>query len=123
MNRMDRIGMETVIEIEAARELSYRLGPVEQIPVGEGRVFEVGATPVAVFRTRQGGVYATQAACPHREGPLADGIIGGGQVVCPLHAYKFDLATGKPVGNECGPLRTYPVSVSEGGEILLSYGE
>ena len=108
--------------MEAARELTYSLGPVEQIPLGEGRVFEVEARSIAVFRTRQGKVYATQAACPHKSGPLIDGIIGGAQIVCPLHAYKFDLATGSPVGNDCDALQTYEVSLSENGEILLSCG-
>ena len=112
--------METVME--AARALTYRLGPVEQIPLGEGRVFDVEGRSIAVFRTRQGEVYATQAACPHKAGPLADGIIGGRQIVCPLHAYKFDLATGSPVGNECAALRTYEVSVGEDGDILLLCG-
>ena len=105
--------------MEAAQGMPYSLGPIAQVPVGEGRVFVVGETPIAVFRTRQGEVFATQAACPHREGPLADGIIGGRQVVCPLHAYKFDLVTGSPVGNGCDTLRTYPVSVSGRGDILL----
>ena len=113
--------METVME--AARGSTYSLGPVEQIPLGEGRVFDVEGRGIAVFRTRQGEVYATQAACPHKAGPLADGIIGGAQIVCPLHAYKFDLATGSPVGNECAALRTYEVSVGEDGDILLSCRE
>ena len=113
-------GIDMMSVLEAARGLSYSLGPVEQIPLGEGRVFEVEGMPIAVFRTRRGEVFATQAACPHREGPLCDGIIGGRQVVCPLHAYKFDLATGSPVGNDCEALRTYAVSVSENGDILLS---
>ncbi|MCY4578520.1 MAG: Rieske 2Fe-2S domain-containing protein [Chloroflexi bacterium] len=113
-------GIDMMSVLEAARGLAYSLGPVEQIPLGEGRVFEVDGRSIAVFRTRQGEVFATQAACPHREGPLCDGIIGGRQVVCPLHAYKFDLATGKPVGNDCEALRTYVVSVSESGDILLS---
>ena len=120
MYRMDRMEMASVME--AARSLSYSLGSVEQIPLGEGRVFEVDGAPVAVFRTRQGEVYATQAACPHKAGPLCDGIIGGRQIVCPLHAYKFDLATGSPVGNDCDALRTYGVSLNEDGDILLSYG-
>ncbi len=112
-------GIDMMSVLEAARGLAYSLGPVEQIPLGEGRVFEVEGMPMAVFRTRQGEVFATQATCPHREGPLCDGIIGGRQVVCPLHAYKFDLATGSPVGNDCEALRTYAVSVSENGDILL----
>ena len=106
--------------MEATPALTHNLGNAEQIPPGEGRVFEVGGTKLAVFRTRQGEVYATQAACPHREGPLADGIIGGRQIVCPLHAYKFDLSTGNPVGNDCAALRTYTASLDESGDILLS---
>lgn len=114
--------MSMMSVMEAARELTYNLGPVEQIPLGEGRVFEVEGRSIAVFRTRQGEVYATQAACPHKQGPLADGIIGGAQIVCPLHAYKFNLATGRPAGNDCEALRTYEVSLGEDGDILLSHG-
>jgi len=100
-------------------ERTHHLGPLEQIPVGEGRTFQVGDLTVSVFRTRTGDVFATQAACPHKGGPLADGILGGGKVICPLHAYKFELATGRPVGNDCPALQTYPVWVTEAGELLL----
>ena len=113
------VGIEVKTVVEVAKGLSRNLGSVEQIPLGEGRVFEVDGTPVAVFRTRQGELYATQAACPHREGPLADGIIGGTQIVCPLHAYRFDLATGNPMGNDCAALRTFRVSLDDKGDILL----
>jgi nitrite reductase (NADH) small subunit len=101
---------------------AVNLGSVERIPVGEGRVFDVGGLRVAIFRTRE-GVYATQAECPHRQGPLADGLVGGGQVVCPLHTRKWELSTGKPVGHDCGPLATYAVAVSEAGELLLGVRE
>lgn len=90
------------------------------IPEGEGRVYEIGHLAIAVFRSKSGTVYATQALCPHKQGPLVDGIVGGGKVVCPLHSYKFDLATGAPIGNECPSLVTYPVTLSERGEILLT---
>lgn len=102
-----------------ATPVGYNLGRVEQIPVGEGRTFRVRGFEIAVFRTRSGALYATQARCPHKEGPLADGIIGGGKLVCPLHGYRFSLNTGEPIGNECQALMTYPVSVSETGDILL----
>jgi nitrite reductase (NADH) small subunit len=98
----------------------YNLGPIDRIPVGEGRLFQLGRTTVAVFRSRGDNVFATQAWCPHRGGPLADGLIGDGRVICPLHGYIFDLATGEPVGNTCEGLRTYATSVSERREILLS---
>jgi len=71
-----------------------RLGPVEQIPLGEGRAFLVGDHPVAVFRSRAGGVRALRALCPHRGGPLADGLIDDEVVVCPLHHHRFALLDG-----------------------------
>lgn len=91
------------------------------IPEGEGRVFRAGYVEVAVFRTKEGRLYATQALCPHRDGPLADGIIGAGKVICPLHAYKFDLETGCALGNECQTLVTYPVSLNDAGDIMLEH--
>ncbi len=103
-----------------ASSASINLGPVDRIPIGEGREFEVEGELIAVFRARDGGVFGTQARCPHRDGHLADGIIGKGLVICPLHAFKFDLATGAPVGNDCRALKTYRVSINEEGEIVLS---
>ncbi|MEP7341750.1 MAG: Rieske 2Fe-2S domain-containing protein [Acidobacteriota bacterium] len=96
------------------------LGAVERIPPGEGREFDVNGALVAVFRARDGKVYAVQAKCPHRAGHLADGIIGAGKVVCPMHSFKFEMATGAALGNDCAALKTYIVSVNEDGEILLS---
>jgi len=97
----------------------YNLGPLQRIPVGEGRSFRVEATMIAIFRTRRNEVFATQANCPHKGGPLADGILGDGKIVCPLHTYKFQLATGEALGHTCGSLTTYPVSVDENGNVLL----
>ena len=102
------------------------LGPVSQIPKGEGRTFLVpaggpgGAAPVAVavFHLRNGGVYATQAACPHRGGPLADGLLGGTTVICPLHSRKFDLSTGAGLSDSCG-IATFPVRVTATGLIMV----
>lgn len=96
------------------------LGSVERIPVGEGRTVEVGGEAIAVFRTRAGELFAVQATCPHRGGPLADGIVGGTRVVCPLHSYAFELSTGEPLREGCPALRTYRVSVSSAGEVLLT---
>ena len=95
------------------------LGPADQIPHGEGRVFAVDGRRVAVFRSRDGRLFATEDTCPHRQGPLADGLLGGSILVCPLHGFKFDLATGRPVGNDCRALKTYPVALSSSGEIEL----
>lgn len=107
----------------AATARKVNLGPVYRIPPGEGRVFRVDGFDVAVFRTRSGTLHATQAWCTHLGGPLADGVIGNGKVICPLHGYKFSLRTGEPEGHTCAALQTYPVSVNAEGELMLTVGD
>ena len=112
----------SVTDMSAGRisqKSTYNLGSASQIPLGEGRRFDIGGVAIAVFRSRQGQLYATQAECPHRAGPLADGLIGGDALICPLHNFRFNLATGEPLGNDCPSLLTYPVSLSEAGEIVI----
>jgi nitrite reductase (NADH) small subunit len=104
----------------SARLNTINLGSIESIPIGEGREYEVDGELIAVFRTRDGRIYAVQAHCPHLEGPLTDGIIGSGKVICPLHSYKFDLATGQPIGNDCAALKTYQARLSEDEEIVVT---
>jgi len=96
-----------------------RLAPLDAIPPGEGRVCSLRGEDVAVFRTRAGDVFACQAACPHKGGPLADGLVGGTTMICPLHAWKFDLTTGAALTGECG-VKTFPVRVNDDGWIVLS---
>ena len=95
------------------------LGPVTLLPLGEGKSFAIGSVAIAVFRTRSGQVFATQARCPHRGGPLADGTLGGTTVHCPLHGFAFDLSTGRPVGNDCKGLETLKIEVNGSGQILV----
>ncbi len=75
--------------------LIVNLGHINDIPVGQGVCFIIKGEEVAVFRDRDGKIFAVENQCPHRRGPLAEGVIGGGKVVCPLHGHKFDLATGQ----------------------------
>ncbi|MCA9402620.1 MAG: nitrite reductase (NAD(P)H) small subunit [Candidatus Omnitrophica bacterium] len=83
------------------RAYIINLGPLEDIAIGQGRCFIVKDTEVAVFRLRDGSVAAIENQCPHRKGPLAEGIIDQQFVVCPLHGHKFDLETGEGEGGEC----------------------
>lgn len=100
-------------------ELQIELGPLSLIPPGEGRNFEAAGERIAVFHTRAGRIFATQATCPHKNGPLADGLVGGSTLICPLHAWKFDLSTGEPIMGSCR-LKTYSVLVNEHGQVVLS---
>jgi nitrite reductase (NADH) small subunit len=71
---------------------------------------------LAVFHTRAGEIFATQAECPHRGGPLADGLVDAHTVVCPLHDRIYDLRTGQ--GADCA-ITTYPVEILNGEIHLL----
>ena len=97
----------------------HALGPIDQIPLGEARVFRAGGREIAVFRLRSGELLATGATCPHRGGPLADGLVGGHSVICPLHGFLFDLRSGEPIGRDCERLQTYRVTSSASGELTL----
>ncbi len=93
-----------------------KLGPVDEIPLGEGRAYSVGDEQVAVFRLRDGTLRATQARCPHAGGPLADGQLDPATIVCPLHLRAFSFADGTcPDGDT---IQLFDAR-EEAGEILL----
>ena len=98
------------------------LGDIDTIPMGQGRCYVVGTEEVAVFRQRDGHLFATGNRCPHRQGSLAEGLVGGDTVICPLHAHKFNLHTGEgSEANEC--LLVYRVREAEGRILLTVEGE
>jgi nitrite reductase/ring-hydroxylating ferredoxin subunit len=94
------------------------VGPLAEIPPGEGRAYAIGADQVAVFRLRDGSVRAVSAVCPHRGGPIADGQIDSTVVICPLHLHTFELATGCSTTG-APPLRIYRASVDEAGMVAV----
>ena len=97
---------------------TVNLGSLEKVPRGQGFCFLVSGQEIAVFRQRDGRLFATQNRCPHRQGPLSEGLIGSGKVLCPLHAHRFDLSSGEgPDPKEC--LRVYPVREVK-GEIWIT---
>jgi len=100
----------------------FVIGPISQIPPGEGRNFRFEDKTVAIFHTRSGAVFATQAACPHRAGPLADGLIDEATLICPLHERIFSLATGQGIGTDC-TLTTYPARLDASGIVFLTIQE
>jgi nitrite reductase (NADH) small subunit len=102
----------------AMKPTRFELGPVDQIPPGEGRTFVVGGRRVAVFHGRDGQVHATQADCPHKGGPLADGLVGGGTLICPLHERRFNLTTGASEDGSC-QIAIFPVSLGPDGAITV----
>lgn len=86
---------------------------LDELPIGLGRAFRVGDHAIAVFRTRGGKVFAVANQCPHKGGPLADGMLAGEQVVCPMHAFRFDASGECDQPGVCA-VATHPVEVIEG---------
>lgn len=90
-----------------------RVGCAAEIPMLEGRSVEVDGRRIAVFRLPEGWA-AVDHACPHRGGPLGDGIVAERCVTCPLHNQRFSLQTGARMGGEGPGVRTYEVRERDG---------
>jgi nitrite reductase (NADH) small subunit len=83
----------------AAVDAWTRVGTVDDVPLLEGRSVAVGGRRIAVFRLPDGWA-AIDAACPHRGGPLGDGLVADRCVTCPLHGRRFDLLSGARQGGD-----------------------
>jgi nitrite reductase (NADH) small subunit len=92
------------------------VGAVEDIPLRGARQVFAADGPVAVFRTGDDRIFALRDRCPHKQGPLSQGIVHGHAVACPLHNWSIDLATGEAMGADagkgCAPV--VPVLVRDG---------
>ncbi len=94
---------------------------IEDIPRLGARVVERSAAeggPIAVFRTAEDRVFALLDHCPHKGGPLSQGIVFGVHVACPLHNWTIGLADGEAVAPDRGCTQRFPVKV-EHGEVYL----
>ena len=105
--------------IKMGKKYIVNLGAVADIPLGQGVCVIIEDEEIAVFRTRTGEVFAVDNQCPHRRGPLSEGIVGDGKVICPLHGHKFDLRTGKgSEGQEC--LKVF-LTWEDKGDVLMEW--
>jgi nitrite reductase [NAD(P)H] small subunit len=88
---------------------------VDDIPSLGARVLErEGEDNIALFRTASGKVFALHDRCPHKGGPLSQGIVAGETVTCPLHSWNLGLDTGEARAPDVGCVATYPVRVEDG---------
>ncbi len=94
------------------------VGALDDIPIRGARKVKTKFGCIAIFRTEATTVFATTNACPHRGGPLAEGIVHGQRVTCPLHNWVFDLETGEAEGADDGRIETYAARI-EDGRVLI----
>ena len=96
------------------------IGPVDQISPGNARTLPVrGGEEIAVFRTLDNQFHALVNRCPHKAGPLSQGIVHGGVVTCPLHSWQISLKSGEALGDDKGCVPVIPLRVDAGRIYLL----
>ncbi|MDR6305067.1 nitrite reductase (NADH) small subunit [Nitrobacter vulgaris] len=95
------------------------IGQTADIPLRGARCVATPQGRIAVFRTIENRFFAIEDRCPHKGGPLSQGIVHGAQVTCPLHNWVISLETGMAVGADEGSVRTFALKV-EGGKLLIS---
>ena len=99
------------------------IGWLHEIPVRGSRTVPVdGGEEIAVFRTGDDKVFALVNRCPHKGGPLSQGIVHGHSVACPLHNWNIALATGEAQGNDKGCTPVIPVKVNAGRVLICRAG-
>jgi len=94
------------------------IGSLDDIPLRGARLVKTPVGCVAVFRTGEAEVFAASNTCPHKGGPLVEGIVHGQSVTCPLHNWVFDLNTGVAQGADDGRIEVYPLRL-EGNRVLI----
>ncbi|MBV2121168.1 MAG: nitrite reductase small subunit NirD [Candidatus Thiodiazotropha sp. (ex Ctena orbiculata)] len=87
---------------------------LDEIPRLGARKLQAGELDIALFRTGSDEVFALRDRCPHRGGPLSQGIVHGEAVTCPLHNWKIDLQSGEVQGPDQGCVHSFAVRIEEG---------
>ena len=89
------------------------IAKLDEIPQLGARIIETGTMNIAVFRTSNNEVFAIKDECPHKQGPLSQGIVHGSSVTCPLHNWKIDLASGKALAPDEGCTHTFETKIED----------
>jgi nitrite reductase (NADH) small subunit len=92
----------------------FDIGALDDIPRRGARCVTTPQGRIGVFRTADDRVFAVEDHCPHRAGPLSQGIVHGTSVTCPLHNWVISLETGRAEGADEGSVATIPVRVASG---------
>jgi nitrite reductase (NADH) small subunit len=98
-----------------------KIGRITDIPRLGARRVETALGPVAVFRTADDSLFALLDRCPHKDGPLSQGIVHGRSVTCPLHNWVIEFESGRARQPDDGCVRTFKVRCKEGDvEVLIA---
>jgi nitrite reductase (NADH) small subunit len=91
-----------------------QIGLVDEVPLRGSRVVSTTQGDIAIFKTAEGRIFALWDKCPHKGGPLSQGIVHGESVTCPLHNWVIGLETGEVKGPDQGCARKVKCKVEDG---------
>ncbi|GGD38764.1 nitrite reductase [Malaciobacter pacificus] len=92
----------------------YKITEVESIPSMGSRIVKIGEIEIAIFKTKDGSIFAINNICPHKQGKLSEGLVHENVVTCPLHNWDVDLASGEALGNDSGCTNVYESKIEDG---------
>jgi nitrite reductase (NADH) small subunit len=95
------------------------VGAVSDVPVRGARIAATASGDIAIFKTSDGALFALLDRCPHKGGPLSQGIVHGRAVTCPLHNWVIELETGTARAPDQGCVTTIPLKI-EGGRMFIN---
>ena len=95
----------------------FVVASTQELKPGSGKVAEINGQSIAIFNV-DGTYYATDNTCLHRGGPLGEGDLEGRFVLCPWHAWRWDVTTGANANNPAVRMACFPVAV-ENGDIFV----
>ena len=90
-----------------------KITQTENIPIMGSRVVKYGEIEIAIFKTRDGSVFAINNECPHKQGKLSEGLVHDHVVTCPMHNWDIDLKSGKALGNDSGCTNVYESKIED----------
>jgi nitrite reductase (NADH) small subunit len=98
-------------------DIFVKVAEVDEIPQGHGKVVEIEGRAIAVFNSG-GAFYAIDNTCPHKGGPLGEGVVVGNTVICPWHRWTFDVTSGRCTINPMARVACFEIKV-EGNDVLI----
>lgn len=104
--------------MEATR-YRMKVAKLNEIPINLGKTVKIGALEIAIFRLKNGEIRAIENRCPHKGGVLAEGMVSGGHVFCPMHDWKINLNDGMVQAPDTGCVNTYETEIENDDVIVI----
>jgi nitrite reductase (NADH) small subunit len=104
--------------VEATRN-RIKVAKISELPIHLGKTVNIGNVEIALFRLANGDVRAIENRCPHKGGVLAEGMLSGEHVFCPMHDWKISVIDGKVQAPDTGCVTVYETEIEDEDVIVI----